>query len=177
MKLQKFENDDQGFIDSIQKIILTLSQKWKPNDLFVTCIDNWFDSKWINFSGTYMHEVAIWKESQVTIPPFHPNRVRYTTYYQIEEGEFVQSKWESPLHVFQQSSDNMQRGINKLTSNGITFWYSSNSSVNDEGCLMGYLVKINDCETFYLSFSKKSNWSLKKVLGISDKEINSILKS
>ncbi|MEM6516596.1 MAG: hypothetical protein AAF688_10475 [Bacteroidota bacterium] len=71
--LKEKNNDNPNFILNCEKIIQNRIELWKPNDIFVTRIDNWFDQKWMEFSGTIMAGLSIWK-AETTIPPFHPNR-------------------------------------------------------------------------------------------------------
>ena len=73
-ELKKYDNDNPEFISNIEMIIKDQIEKWKPRDLYLTRIDNWFDDKWVKFSGTIMHEISVWTLIDVTIPPFHPNR-------------------------------------------------------------------------------------------------------
>lgn len=56
------------------RLIGGLVKEFQPKELYVCRVDNWFDSKWLNFSGKTLGAVPMWKK-EVTIPPFHPNRI------------------------------------------------------------------------------------------------------
>ncbi len=83
-------NDNSNFMFNIECIVQDRINLWKPTTVFVTRIDNWFDDKWLNFSGTIKHEIAIWK-GEITIPPFHPNRVEITDFYKKENEQYVKT--------------------------------------------------------------------------------------
>lgn len=62
------ENDNLEFIHNSEKIIRNRIELWKPTEIFIIRIDNWFDEKCMGFSGTLINEVSIWK-GQVTNTP------------------------------------------------------------------------------------------------------------
>ncbi|HYV92336.1 MAG TPA: hypothetical protein VE978_11150 [Chitinophagales bacterium] len=174
--LSRDANDNPQFISNIEKIIWDRIQKWEPKDLYLTRIDNWFDDKWMKFSGTTMHEISIWY-ADVTVPPFHPNRVESCEFYQYNNGGYVLQVLNKKLHIEQWSQDNFKRRISGFTRNGIFFWYSGNSNSNDKGALMCYFVKDNECFTFYILLSGNKGWNVNKTNGISAKEIQDILSA
>ena len=47
---------------------------YRPAEIYLVCIDRWFDAKWLNFSGKVLGALGVWR-SRTTIPPFHPHRV------------------------------------------------------------------------------------------------------
>jgi len=175
VELTRHINDNPNFISNIETIIRDRINKWKPRDLYLTRIDNWFDDKWIKFSGTVMHEISIWKLEKVTVPPFHPNRVESSDFYSQDNGDYKKQEIDKPLHIFQQSTNNLKRKIANFTDNGLFIWYSGNSETNNKGTLMCYLVKDTDCFTFYISLTGDKNWNVHKTNGIPSKEIQNIL--
>ena len=109
--LTKYNNDNPDFISNIETIIWDKVNKWKPKDLYITRIDNWFDDKWIKFSGTIMHELSIWQLQDVTVPPFHPNRVELCDFYQLTNEDYKKQVPIQSLHIMQASKDNLKRKI------------------------------------------------------------------
>jgi hypothetical protein len=53
-----------------------------PSEVNVVQVDGWFDYKWQRFSGTVMHEIALWR-NKLTVPPFHPSRVLSETCFRL----------------------------------------------------------------------------------------------
>lgn len=168
-------NDNSNFMFNLERIVQDRINLWKPTAVFATRIDNWFDDKWLNFSGTIMHEIAIWK-GEITIPPFHPNRVETTDFYQKENEQYVKMNNQKPLHISQESKNNRKRRITDFTDDGFFIWYSGNSKKNAIGALMCYLVKRKECFSFYLSMDGNKDWNITKTKGIPIKEMQLIIK-
>ena len=51
MDLQIQTNDDPQFVETVSHIISGLVNDSFPNEIFVIKIGNWFDHKWLKFSG------------------------------------------------------------------------------------------------------------------------------
>ena len=64
--------DNPGYIKNVERLFNDRISKWTLKDLYITHIDNWFDEKWVKFSGTIMHEISIHNLVDITVPPFHP---------------------------------------------------------------------------------------------------------
>lgn len=175
--LTKYDNDNPKFISNIEIIIRDKVSKCRPFELYLTRIDNWFDDKWVKFSGTHMHEISIWQQKDITIPPFHPNRVDSCDYYRLDNAIYKKQTPYKTLHIIQASTDNFKRKIADYTDNGLFIWFSGNSKINNKGTLMGYLVQDKNCYTFYISLTGEKNWSVNKTKGISAKEVLEILKT
>jgi hypothetical protein len=86
MEILTNPNDDPQFVELVKCIISGLVSDDFPEQIFVMKIDNWFDHKWMKFSGigsvgffwgmnapdTALDE---FRQDKVTFPPFNPNRV------------------------------------------------------------------------------------------------------
>lgn len=174
--LPKYENDNLNYILNVENIIQNRINLWKPNEIYITRIDNWFDEKWLNFSGTLLSALSIWK-GETTIPPFHPNRVEFTKLHVKKKDEYYTKKIIKPLHILQESKDNLKRHIVDFSDNGLFIWYSGNSIKNNIGTLMCYFVVDNDCFPFYISLNGNNKWNIEKTKGISQKEIQTIINN
>jgi len=164
--LKEKHNDNPNFILNCEKIILSQINLWNPMDIFVNRIDNWFDEKWMGFSGTIMSGLSIWKE-ETTIPPFHPNRVESSDFYQKTTEQYVKRENPKTLHIYQTSKDNLKRYVSEFTNDGLFIWYSGNSKANDIGTLMCYLIRESKCYPFFITLSGKKEWNVSKTKGIS----------
>ncbi|PCJ64887.1 MAG: hypothetical protein COA58_11480 [Bacteroidetes bacterium] len=173
--LTKKDNDNPNFILNCEKIIQNRIELWKPNDVFVNRIDNWFDEKWMKFSGTIMSELSIWK-GETTIPPFHPNRIESSDFYQKAAEQYMKKENLKTLHIYQESKNNLKRYLSEFTNDGLFIWYSGNSKVNDLGTLMCYLVTKSECQPFFITLSKKNEWNVSQTKGILRKEIQTIIE-
>lgn len=62
--------DNPDYIKNVTRLFNDRIGKWTPKDLYITRIDNWFDEKWVKFSGTIMHEISIHKLIDITVATF-----------------------------------------------------------------------------------------------------------
>ena len=80
------ETDDPGFVEVLNSLVRGLISQHGPEELWIIQIDNWFDHKWLGFSGMgaiasnipidrYDTVKAESYQEKVTFPPFTPNRV------------------------------------------------------------------------------------------------------
>ena len=61
--LHRIDKDDLRLVDLVEHLLNEMVQRYKPNEIYSLLIDNWFDYKWLNFSGTVMDEIAVWKSN------------------------------------------------------------------------------------------------------------------
>jgi len=86
-KIKIEEGDSSGFIKIINKIVSLTILQFGIEEICFIKIKNWFDHKWLNFSGNSVihfdsggmlpREAALqeeWRE-KITVPPFNPNQV------------------------------------------------------------------------------------------------------
>lgn len=180
------ETDSQEFVDLVNAISTSFTTKEGTNEISIVKVKNWFDHKWLNYSGFGvipfesggLFEIdaakeAKWKDN-ITVPPFNPNRILWEKSYFIQEKN---DKFLKKIHNFQSSSSNLQNRILDKSKKGLFVWYSSNSRINKKGSLMIYYTDFTKVETFYASFEEKNIWSLSKTKGISKKELESHLNN
>ncbi len=87
--------DADDFIISLNKIVGKLIDKKDIDEVCLIRIKNWFDHKWLNYSGKSVVEYRggaglfdsslnnEWRE-KITVPPFNPNRVLSELFFRIE---------------------------------------------------------------------------------------------
>ena len=180
MKIEPEEGDAENFIEMINKIMAVTIFQWRVDEIMNIRIRNWFDHKWLNYSGkkiihfeytTHPDAVALtddWKE-KVTFPPFNPNRVLNEQYFR--KRPTGNKSFERVIHKNQRSTDNQQNRVIDRTKNGLYVWYSSNSELNQQGSLMIYRVDLEQVHTWYASFINREGWKLSKTKGISNSEV------
>ena len=62
MKLLTTPEDDLKFVSIVSSIIDVLTDEYKPQIIASIQIDNWFDHKWLKFSGKSLGAISIWYE-------------------------------------------------------------------------------------------------------------------
>ena len=176
--------DANDFIISLNKIIAGLVDKFQIKEICLIKIKNWFDHKWLNYSGISVVEFPggaglidsalnnEWRE-KITVPPFNPNRVLSELFYRTEQTK--NKMFEKTLHTTKDSNDNIHNRISIYTKNGVFVWYSSNTELNQKGSLMIYRIQNDEVETFYVSFENKKGWKVKQTKNISVSELKDLL--
>src|SRR5216110_3200259 len=82
------QTDDPEFIATLNCVVSKLTGRGTPEELWIIQIDNWFDHKWLRFSGignvdfqfpAFMNRsdeaLSELYQDKLTFPPFTPNRV------------------------------------------------------------------------------------------------------
>lgn len=182
VEFQSSEKDDSDFIRLVSSIVEHTINQIRPVEVFIIQIDNWFDHKWLEFSGkgiVYFDSSGLrgsvdaaldeFRQDKITFPPFTPNRVigqRY--FFQNNLSEYVEGQTPKPIYKSerQQSTNNLHRRISDFTDSGIFVWYSSNTLANQKGSLMVYTVTTHGVATWFASFRKRETWKLDSTKGI-----------
>ena len=181
LKIKYFKDDAEGFKEIIDHLTFKLLELHSPDEVAVIRIKNWFDHKWLNYSGQgpQKHDLhaepgipfvlkPFWRE-EITVPPFNPNRVLSTTFYKPDGNH--NSKFIEPIHIYQNSTDNLKNQITKRSENGICFWISTNSVTNRQGSLMTYIIKGEQVETWYANIEEHGLWKINQTKGISKNKL------
>jgi hypothetical protein len=183
LKIKVDYGDANEFIEIMDKIIMGLVEKFQIDEILLVKIKNWFDHKWLNYSGKsvvqfqggHLIETALqdeWRE-KITVPPFNPNRVLSETFYRIRQTD--NKIFENSLHKTKNSNENIHNRITNYSTNGLFVWYSSDTKINKKGCLMIYRVDNGFVETFYVSFENTNEWKIKQTKDITPNELTTFM--
>ena len=192
MNLELLTNatDDPAFVELLKHLIGQLVGEEFPEQIFVMKLDNWFDHKWLNFSGigrvrfddfrleidTALDEFS---QDQVTFPPFTPNRVIGEYYFlRNERGDFLPSLKAPFVHErkLAPSAENLHKRVTDFTTSALFLWVSSNTKLNRRGSVMVYEVKGPDVHTWYMGLSKDDDWKIAQTKGISRDQAMSLIR-
>jgi hypothetical protein len=183
MNFEIFTNptDDPHFVELLKHLISRLVSETFPEQIFVMKIDNWFDHKWLNFSGIgrvgFFEDFRLEKDTaldefrqdKVTFPPFTPNRVIGEYYFAHDQTGRYPPSLAAPL-VHQRklapSSENLHKRVTDFADSALFIWVSSNTKSNCRGSIMVYEVKDSNVRTWYMGLVKQNNWSVSRTKGI-----------
>jgi hypothetical protein len=181
--------DDNDFVAMLNALLNALVAEQTTDQLWVIQIDNWFDHKWLRYSGSgsvaapfptdwtssFMDRFASVKEQfwrdKLTFPPFAPDRV-------VSQWSFLQSSGgyvEAPLPKLphkesrRRSHSNRSRRVDDFVQSASFVWYSGNTLKNGRGSVMVYSVGAAKPICWFAAFGRKSGWMLERTKGI-DKE-------
>jgi hypothetical protein len=162
MKL--FENidnhPDQEFLEIVERIVSRVLAESSADELFLVEIENWFDHKWLGFSGKNL--VPRWMK-KTTLPAFNPNRVLCEHHWlRRDNEEFAPDCMAGPLHPLekQPSRLNHLRKISAISKSAVFAWYSSKASSNKAASLMIYVSSGNNVVMWFAGLRKNPEWRL-----------------
>lgn len=170
------EETEREFIRLVNRALRNLLQRTRFGEVHIVEIDGWFDYKWQEFSGTVMHEIAVWRH-KLTVPPFHPSRVLSEKQFQANGSEFFEILPARPLHIPQTSTANLTRCVSDISSSGAFVWYSHVNTESDRASLMLYTSGPSEASGWYAGFVKKDQWRIGQVKGAARKAVEELILS
>ena len=177
IELGETTGGDSGFAQIVERALNNVLEHSRPREVYAMQVDGWFDYKWQQFSGTVMHEIAVWRD-KLTVPPFHPSRVLSERCFRLSPNwRTYDVASPKPLHIHQASAENLKRTVRDVSSSGVFVWYSQVSKDSDRASLMIYTVDAGDASGWYAGFTRKDEWCLAQVKGISRGAITELLSS
>lgn len=86
IEIKRTEDDDSEFVTLVSRLISGVVLRHDAEKLYLVHIKNWFDHKWLEFSGKVLGALGVWQR-RMTYPPFNPNRVFFGAASRQEGGE------------------------------------------------------------------------------------------
>jgi hypothetical protein len=184
--------DDTAFIDLLNSLLRGVAVRCQPEELYVVQIDNWFDHKWLRFSGNgsvyfpfpaFMNRFDAAKhafhQEKVTFPPFTPNRIVSQRRFERVSRQYAETPAGIGPHSTEQqrSARNLHRRIADLVSSACFVWYSSNTLVNGKASIMVYTVMRGEVASWFASFNRNSGWKLEQTKGRSKEDIQELMQN
>ena len=184
--------DDNDFVNLLNALLNALLDQQTPDQLWVIQIDNWFDHKWLRYSGngsvasnippiSFMDQFTSVKEQfwrdKLTFPPFAPDRV-------ISQWSFLHSEVgyiEAPLPRLphgesrRRSHSNLNRRVENFVRSASFVWYSGYTLKNGRGSLMVYNIGADKPICWFAAFGRKSGWRLERTKGIDQQHVSRLL--
>ena len=174
--LARLHDDDGGFLDRAQWLVSGCIKEYKPAEVYVVRIRDWFDYKWCYFSGKMIGAVSLHKFVDLTLPPFVPNRVVSQDHYGRVAARLYEASDAPPLHIRQSSEENFKRFIRRTTNDGTAIWVSTGSKATGRGSVMVYNVSPDMKQGWHVTFLRKADWQIEKVTFTSKAIVESLLK-
>jgi len=182
--ISNLPGEDPRFIDLVGRVVVGEFDAKAALGLFIIRIDNWFDHRWLNFSGkgrvaygptglpSYDPETALdefhQEGTRTTFPPFCPNRVISQMFYRTGATSYALAEQGPWVHAAgkEHSSANLHRRITRHNNSSLFVWFSSQTLANRRGSLMVYRVSGDIVTSWYSSFSCGLNWQIDRIKGI-----------
>lgn len=174
------KTDDTGFVALVNTLVHGLTKDHVYEHVWLIQIDNWFDHKWLRFSGrgtvdfqfpafmnTYDAAIDEFYQDKLTFPPFSPNRVAGQWSYSRVGDRYEESPLALLPHptVRRRSEMNLQRRVQQFSRSACFIWYSANTAKNGRGSVMVYVVATDEVQSWFAAFNRKAEWKLNMVKG------------
>ncbi len=175
-------NDSSVFTRAVTELTCRLANAHDVKEVHQIRVRNWFDHKWLHFSGTgVVNSENLGKcitefSSDQYFPPFTPNRI-------LEQRHHCRGrnspKSAEPVHSQNRirSSANLNRRILEYCDSGVFLWYSSNSKKNQRASVMVIIVKDGVVDRWHASFIGQGNWRLGLTRGCDRRTVSSLLRT
>jgi len=160
--------DNNVFIDAVEKICNATIQNSKSKELMVVKIDNWFGSRWLDFSGKIMGLAGVCKQRR-TVPPFVPARVVWQRRFSMSTRQEVSAG--EPLHIGVTGGKSLTRYLDLIEPRASLVWYSGKTAENERGSVMVYVPSQDGYFTWYASLAAGDDLRVVECHGITAAEL------
>jgi hypothetical protein len=187
--------DDNDFIDLLNSLLNGLLVQQAPEQFWVIQIDNWFDHKWLRYSGSgsvasnfpvdwsssFMDRFASVKEQfwqdKLTFPPFAPDRVVCQWSFQHSGQDYSEAPLPKLPHSNsrRRSHTNLGRRAEDFVGSASFVWFSGNTLKNGRGSVMAYNVGPPQPVCWFAAFRRKSAWTLERTKGVDVEYVSRLL--
>ena len=178
IEVHETESDDPEFLKLVANMLVGLAGGRVPRELHLIHIDNWFDHKWLGFSGKTLGALGVWKKGErLTVPAFTPKRVLSHQYFSRpnEAAPFDEVPPPKEIHLNVWSAVNLQRRISEIAHRAALVWYSSNTRTNRKGAIMAYIPNNSGYDTWYASLAAEDTWRVEKTKEITKADVESLI--
>jgi hypothetical protein len=182
--------DDNDFIELFNSMLMRLLAELAPQKLWVIQIDNWFDHKWLRFSGNgavasnipldRLASVKVeFHQDKLTFPPFSPNRVLGQWSFVRNGDSYVEAPLLQMPHSMGRRSgnSNLHRRAESADGSALFVWYSGNTLKNGRGSVMVYSISDSEPVCWFASFGRSEVWSVKQTKNVDREYVLSLLPS
>jgi hypothetical protein len=186
------ETDDPQFITLLNSLVHGLLKAATPQELWIIQIDNWFDHKWLRFSGIgtvdfkfpgfmnrYDGALDEFYQDKLTFPPFTPNRVLGQWSFARVEDHYVEVALRALPHPSekQPSEANLHRRVDAFSRSACFVWYSAKTVANGRASVMVYSVAGDQVEAWFAAFDREQAWKLHATKGASREDVQQLLNT
>ena len=158
--LPQNKTDDPQFISLLDSFVRAYLAENSAKHVLLIHIDNWFGERWLGFAGKFRGiagvrqrkgELGVDGKRSLAIPPFRPSRVQNYAGFTFDDES------STPFEIGPIHREKNGGWTQRLWSNGLYAWYSGNTSVNTNGCLMIYELNRDGQNAWYLQFQQDGN--------------------
>jgi len=170
--------DAEAFLACAESLAAGLCALYRPAELHVVKIDNWFGPRWLRFSGKILG-LAGFQRTKLTLPPFVPARVvfEHTLERSVDAGTYRAARMHRVFHIEQTSSLNLRRYVHDLAPTTAILWFSGGSAGNGHGSIMAQVPADGFHWSWYAGLAADQGWGLSTHKGISPVEFRHLRRA
>ena len=147
------ETDDRGFLEAVNAIVSELIADHAADQFWILRVDNWFDHKWLGFSGYGLIASNIPLDGYDTVKADSSGKGNIPAICARQGGEPIPvcAPWgwlyRIPLPALPHSNErkhseaNLRRRIQDFMRSGCFVWYSANTVADGRGSVMVYVIR------------------------------------
>jgi hypothetical protein len=164
--------EEDAFRAWVARVVNGVVALAEPAAVHLVELDHWFDDKWLGFSGKTLGAVGV-SATDLTVPPFHPHRVRREAHYsRVSTGGYSLVVPPPSLHREQPSEHNLQRRLRVVAPATACSWYSGDATAMGRGSLMAYLPSESGPTGWYAGVKRaEAGWCTTVLTGITASEL------
>lgn len=186
------ETDDPLFIKLLNSLLQGLLKAATPQEVWVIQINNWFDHKWLRFSGIgtvdfkfpafmnrYDGALDEFYQDKLTFPPFTPNRILGQLSFVRVGDQYAEAPLRELPHASekQPSEANLQRRVSAFSRSACFVWYSANTLANGKASVMVYDVAGDQAGGWFAAFDREQDWKLHATKGTRREDVQQLLNT
>ena len=168
IQLHQDASDAGGFIEAVAAIIRGAAIHYRPQDVYVIKIGNWFGRRWLGFSHKLFGIAGVQDRQDFVMPPFVPARVTSEAKFaRTASGEYTVAKADRPVHIWQAGTMNGYRRVRTEFPGAVFFWWTGRSETNGKGALMCYYPESDGHQGWYVGFANNEGWRISETAAVS----------
>jgi hypothetical protein len=171
--------DHKQYLAAVCSLVASVASSGRPDDIYVTRINKWFDRKWLRYSGKGRVAFHGWSrvdtaldpmwQDHLTFPPFNPKQVgTQICWRKRSDGSY--GGVDNPRWIHKRklghSAANLSNRVASFTGSGLFVWFSSDTEKNGRGSVLVYSVVGGEPSGWYASFRYCEAWMVERVEGI-----------
>ena len=191
MKLPVGDTEDADFVGLLNSLVGGIVKSEKPEGIWIIQIDNWFDHRWLRFSGVGSVEFRFpafmnrddaalneFFQDKVTFPPFPPNRIIAQWSFARVGEKYVEVPSRVPHRSEKQRSvANLQKRVQDFSRSASFVWYSGNTVANGQGSVMVYNVVRGEVQCWFAAFKRQQDWKLHATKGARREDVERLMST
>ena len=166
MKIVAQRNDDRGFLQEVQKLIVGILPCYRPGEVFLVRIDDWFDRNRLGLKICPPDDAAVARcGTQLPVPWFSRGRIVAAQRFRFEDDQKTSLVAQGNA-VSTMLTANRYKSVAQISDNAMFVWLSGNSARNGKGSLLIYFTQQGIDTGWYAGYSSQQAWHVARICAV-----------